>query len=75
VSWIAAADPRVTALLVALGIVPAKTRRVTIDFTVTDIVVTVTEQYATAEDVEALTDLVKQFRLVPRRHRVQVEGK
>ena len=64
-TFIAAADKRVNELLKAMGIQPEKTRRVVIEINVHDVLVTVTEQYTSIEDVAALTETVRQFKLVP----------
>jgi hypothetical protein len=64
-AFIAAGDSRIRALLEAMGIKPEKTRRVTIDIQIENILVTVTEQYTTTDDVAALTEVVRQFKLVP----------
>ncbi len=64
--FIAGTDARITKLLEAMGIVPEKTRRVVIDMGVEDIVVSVTEAYISDDDIDRLTEVVRQFKLVPK---------
>lgn len=53
----------------ALGLTPEKTRKVTIEFAVDAITVTVTESYTSIEDIEKLTETVREFNLIPKKKR------
>ncbi len=64
-SFIHSRDDLVSAFLKAMGVDPAKTRRVTIDFEVNAAVVTVVEMYVDRGELTMLTEEVRKFKLVP----------
>ncbi len=63
--FIPANDTRIKDLIEAMGLPYEKIRRLTIDIAVDAIVVTIVEVYNEATDLEKLTEITRQFRLVP----------